>query len=83
MLLDHNGKLAGGRHIEWRMNRATYKRLQELVLKLEDVKDGSDDHMAILDDIRALGFPSHAHPERDIVHPMITDRSTRDIAEGR
>lgn len=65
------------------MNRATYTRLQEIVLKLEDVKEGSDEHMALIEDMKALGFPRNINPERDIVQPMITDRTNRDIAEGR
>jgi hypothetical protein len=43
------------REIEWRMTKATYQRLNELLDELELYSEGSDPHEATLDEIRSTG----------------------------
>lgn len=59
------------RHV-WRLSIATEKRFNELMSRLADVSEDSDEHYALCDEIRSLpGFPHHAS-EFDYIDREIT-----------
>jgi hypothetical protein len=61
------------RTYEWRMTRAHWHRLCELIEQLKTSRDGSNEHMAILDDMKSIpGYPQGCR-DHDMLRPVITD----------